>query len=88
MGSIQTPTDLQGLGLENSETKENDQDTSPKACPGHRLRRSEHREATTRRVTRDDHDSTVSTEECGEYYDLRKTLPRFYRLFEHLNKGA
>eukprot|EP00439_Symbiodinium_sp_Y106_P026270 s1609_g3.t1 len=22
-----------------------------------------------------------------EYYDLRKTLPRFYRFFEHLNKG-
>ncbi|CAK9009081.1 unnamed protein product [Durusdinium trenchii] len=41
---------VEGLGLENSETKENDQ-------------------------------------ECGEYYDLRKTLPRFYRLFEHLNKG-
>ena len=24
---------------------------------------------------------------CKEYYDLRKTLPRFYRFFEHLNKG-
>lgn len=22
-----------------------------------------------------------------DYYDLKKTLPRFYRLFEHLNKG-
>ena len=26
-------------------------------------------------------------QECEDYYDLRKTLPRFYRLFEHLNKG-
>jgi len=23
-----------------------------------------------------------------DYYDLKKTLPRFYRLFEHLNKGS
>ena len=26
-------------------------------------------------------------QESEDYYDLRKTLPRFYRLFEHLNKG-
>lgn len=32
-------------------------------------------------------DVAMESEESDEYYDLRKVLPRFYRLCEHINKG-
>ena len=35
----------------------------------------------------DNHYETCEAANEEDYYDLKKTLPRFYRLFEHLNKG-